>query len=491
MVDYSRAATSRAAKSSFDQAAQSLISEIQALQAEYETEWKKVEELRRSRASLIENVIPILKNNEVKLARPLSKCDNTELMEELRNIVNSLDTTPQEEIRVAMVRIDSRYSQLVKQAKKLDALYERLSSYYVPEKDYGEEVVISLKGQKKKKTDEVSVPLSFDSVVLPDVTDNEIVKGEQFEKTQEKVDEGVAPEVEAILEQVSDVDNHEASHDGAYEDSTQTIDLDIDETPLFTSNLFEEYDDSTTYGIPEISFDDAVEDPLEKNDSTTNSYEDPKLLADLSSDDLDFDAMNNYLGSMSNSSFDYNIDNLGNIFQTDDFEDEYSESKSNYSDEGLEQVISSAPASQELINEVETLIDSKKLFSYLDNFSDDHTKGNDSSDKVIQLFDRVEPEKVEESAPVDDEEPEFHIYSLNSDQTLSQIVDYVYEGNITWHDLYRYADNDEVISKRCEEMNVDIEDAVNTPGVLADLDIKYPKNFVPYREESVYHSKAA
>lgn len=476
MVDYSRAVTSRAAKSSFDQAAQSLIAEIQALQAEYETEWKKVEELRKSRASLIENIIPILKRNEVKLARPLSKCDNSELMEELSNTVNSLDTTPQEEIKVAMVRIESRYDQLVKQAKKLDALYERLSSYYVPEKDYGDEVVVSIKGHKKKKSEEENNTVkSYKDSSLYDLNGEAIVGQNPIEPAVDAPNElgqfGFDEEEQSFSE---------LFRNDSVDFGSAPIQLEIDETPLVALNAlgslegnndaFEMHEEAAT----------AEEQLVEhKEEDVASSFVPSSTLdLELDSDDLDFDAVSNFLGKLDGELEDYEHGDSADLEQSAGVLPDVPGKQDNYHNDDLDQVTSFGPAAQELIAEVESLIDSKKIVDYSNGLpSVPVVEGNSKESRLYS-----EPSN-------DDVEPEFHIYSLNSEQTLSQIVDYVYEGNLTWYDLYRYADNEEVISKKCEKLGVDVEDAANTPGILADLELKYPKNFVPYEEKS--YGKAA
>lgn len=472
MVDYSRAASSRAAKASFDKAAQSLISEIQELQAEYETEWKKVEDLRRSRASLIENVIPILKSNEVKLARPLSKCDNGELMEELSKTVNSLDTTPQEEVKVAMVRIESRYDQLVKQAKKLDALYERLSSYYVPEKDYDDEVVVSLKGRKKKKNEDKKQEVVVDENPKPEV---EVIINDEIEMP-------VTAEAKDFLDHLDATGEEESL--GEYFQDAQPSDVEV-EVPMDKPTIEDAGDtpedqqpeEEPQIDVEEAALDEVVDAPL---DVPLDAVSDETGL------DIDTEALDAY-----NNAADYNMDNLETIFQSSNLEEEYrdkpvdfqgndldgkySEIPTDYQSDGYEQVLSATPASPELIEEVESLIDSRRLFDYLDQLYSNSDSVGDS--KAVEVH--------------NEEEPDFHTYSLNSNQTFSQIVDYVYEGNLTWYDIYRYADNEDVINNRCEELGIDIEDAANTPGALADIDIKYPKNFTPYEEKTVGYGKAA
>ena len=440
MVDYSRAATSRAAKESFDKAARSLIQEIQALQVEYEEEWKKVEELRKSRASLIENVIPILKSNEVKLARPLSKCNNSELMEELSNTVNSLDTTPQEEVKVAMVRIESRYGQLVKQAKKLDALYDRLSSYYVPEKDYGDEVVVSLKNAKKKQPKEEPKVSEVPEEEIKSVTLDTPVPSEELSSVT--IDTSVPGE-----------EDYASVYMAAEPIEETVVDLEVDETPLVDLSALDDL-------VPQ--YDEVVppaEESVPLSESTSDYAEEPASTLD----DMDFDAVSTYLDDFN----DYNIHDLGGIFAEEEPQ----------SDDELELVVSSSPANEELMESLRDLISRKRS----------NKQGIIYYDSIKNDEDPFDPEIAHSEA----DESEYCTYTLKDDQTLSQIVDYVYDGTLTWYDIYLYESNEDAINKRCEELNVDVADAATTPGMLTDLELKYPRALTPYQEQEAPTLKAA
>ncbi|MDE6292239.1 MAG: hypothetical protein K2L98_01000, partial [Bacilli bacterium] len=79
-------------------------------------------------------------------------------------------------------------------------------------------------------------------------------------------------------------------------------------------------------------------------------------------------------------------------------------------------------------------------------------------------------------------------YELKDDQTLAEIVDYVYEGKLSWYDIYRYGNNQGMIDRKCAEKdNIDPEDAAYTAGVLTGINIEYPKNFITY--ESIKANK--
>lgn len=151
MVDYSRAAISKSCKESFDKAATNVIDYIKELQDKYEQAWMELETFRKERAAIIEKSIQTLKNAGVKLNRPLGRCNNEELNNELLSVVDELPFAEKEEIQTSIIRINNRYHEIVKRGKILDELSEELSNTRVLENDAKEEVIISLSDYKKKK----------------------------------------------------------------------------------------------------------------------------------------------------------------------------------------------------------------------------------------------------------------------------------------------------------------------------------------------------
>lgn len=358
MVDYSKAATSKAAKEAFDSTvdslireinkiAESLIKEINKIKDEHDVEWNVEEDYRKGRAAIIEDVIPILKAHNIKLEKPLSRCNNEELMAELHQATESLPYEPREEVEVAMVRIDGRYTKILEQAKKLETLNEKLAKFHLPERDYDKEVVISFADLKK----------AYEAKAEP-------THKEEKMPTRE----------------------------------SRTVDFNRDLEEVVKVSKAE----------PELlnSLDELVKEEKEALEPVKEPEKTPMIIEE--SDIIAVEAEE----------------------ESEEF--------------GFEDAFDSL-------------------------FEDD--KADDAS--LMEEF----LESQEEVLP---EEADYQTYELKSDQTLSQIVDYVYEGKLSWYDIYRYGNNQGMIDRKCAELNIDPEDAAYTEGVLTGIDIEYPKNFVTY-----------
>lgn len=329
--DYIRAAKSKAKKEAFDSAVNSLITAIQNLKDRHDKEWEVVEELRKGYASIIESVNPILKENyDGKLAKPLDRCNHDELIAELRKASATMPYGPREEIEVAIVRIESRYTQIQEQAQKLEDLNEELSNYHLLEKDYKQEVVVSFENLKNQRAEE----------------------GEN-------------------LEEVESVTNADANLLKSLEEL-----VDKDDKPRETREIIDESD--ITSG-EEIDFAEAF-------------------------DDL---------------------------------------------------------------------------------FADEEEKGDET--RIEKFLESTGDESLEET--------DCQLYKLNEDQTLADVVKYVYQGNISWVDIYHYGDNQVKIDRKCAELNIDPEEAAYIEGALSGIEIEFPKEFVAYeerqRQDEKGHAKAA
>ena len=357
MVDYSKAQTSKAAKEAFDSTIDSLIKAIQAIKGENDVEWEVVEEYRKGRAAIIEDVIPILKAHNIKLEKPLSRCNHEELMAELRQAAEQLPYEAREEVEVAMVRIDGRYTQIVEQTKKLEAISAKLAKFHLPEKDYDQEVVISF--EELKKAHETKKEEAPKATPMP-TRESRIVKND--------------PDLEEVVN-VSKANEELISSFNDLVEAEKAEQVEIEET--------EEIEEKTPMILEEGDILSIEEDETEIN-------------------------------------FDDAFDSL--------FEDEKTSDDASLMEEFLE------GKEQEL-------------------------------------------EKEEEVSP---EEVDYQTYELKSDQTLAEIVDYVYDGKLSWYDIYRYGNNQGMIDRKCAESNMDPEDAAYTAGALTGIDIEYPKNFVTY-----------
>lgn len=351
MVDYSRAQTSKAAKDSFNSTVVSLMDAIQKLKDEYNKEWEEVEELRKGYTSIIKSVKPILNENNVKLDLNIDRCNHDELIEEFSKVATTLPFKSREDIEVAIVRICSRYTQIQEKAKKLDTFNEQLSKFFLPEKDYDKEAVISYEDIKRNRQEKVET----------------IAKKEEIPARESRV---------------------------------KNVDYDLEEVESVTKadeNLLE-------------SLDELVAE--EKASNTPNIIEESDIVY-IESDEEEF-------------SFDDAFDNL---------------------------------------------------------FDEDRNEDNDDASLMEEFL-----KTKEDVLP---EEANYQTYELKENQTLAEIVDYVYEGKVSWYDIYLYGNNQGMIDRKCAELDVTLDDAAYTPGILSGINIEYPKNFVTYESIKKQENKSS
>lgn len=188
MLDYSRSENSKKARNSFHASLVTVRNELDQYEQQYNDIWNRQEEIRKSRAAIIEDMIALLKKHNIKLDKPLSRCNNSEVIESLSKAAVLLPYEPREEVMVAVVRIDERYKQIEMYGKKLEELSNRLAGFYVPEKDYDDEVTISLKDYKIDKS---SIEY-MEEQPMEDVSLDQEETIEQEEQDIEEFNEGIA-----------------------------------------------------------------------------------------------------------------------------------------------------------------------------------------------------------------------------------------------------------------------------------------------------------
>lgn len=142
MTTFTRATESKEHRNNVMDAAKRTIDTINKLTTEYESVWQKLEGYRKERAALIEDIIKIVKDGNIKLRKQLCRCDNQELNDVLEEVVDDLDLNQQEVIKCALVKINIRYKQIAELGKKLEGIMQELSHFRTMEADYTDEVVI-------------------------------------------------------------------------------------------------------------------------------------------------------------------------------------------------------------------------------------------------------------------------------------------------------------------------------------------------------------
>lgn len=154
MIDYSRADNSKNHRNSFMKMIQSINNDIESLKMKYENIWNKLEIDRKLLAQSIEESIRILKELKIKTDKPLNQYSRDEVPGILFKIARDLDDTVVEQkdkIVENAKTIESRFKFIKTKSEELENLENKLSSYYVKEQDYDDEVVIDLASYKKKK----------------------------------------------------------------------------------------------------------------------------------------------------------------------------------------------------------------------------------------------------------------------------------------------------------------------------------------------------
>lgn len=111
---------------------------------------------RKDRASIIEDVVKMLKSLDVKPSKPLGKFDHKGLVDELTRLINENPDKDMEAVEIALIKIKNRYRDITHMSKKLETFQRRLFTYpdegYKAnmEEDYPDELVIDLTAMKSQ-----------------------------------------------------------------------------------------------------------------------------------------------------------------------------------------------------------------------------------------------------------------------------------------------------------------------------------------------------
>ena len=200
MQDFSKAEVSRNHNTSFKASIKTALEFIDELNQSYQSSREELEVLRKERAAIIENIIQTLKNKKVKISKPLGKCNNFEINEELLKVIEKLDFKEREKFQVDLIKINNRYARITELGKKLEDVSNKLSTLHVPEVDYNDELVIDLNPEKAAVEDNIK------TIPIPEVDDT--IKAEPIpEPVLEKVEEVKEPEPVQEIEPVVEEDD--------------------------------------------------------------------------------------------------------------------------------------------------------------------------------------------------------------------------------------------------------------------------------------------
>lgn len=143
-------------KSSFTSSINMLEKNITTLRENYESTWNELNTVRKSWASIQEDVIKIAKKYKYKFRKSLDKCSNEEIIEEIRNIMK----LGEEDTLLSYIsQLEIYYLEMESLAQKLEKYNKILSENHLTEEDKDEEYIIDLDEYRKikqtKEQDEV------------------------------------------------------------------------------------------------------------------------------------------------------------------------------------------------------------------------------------------------------------------------------------------------------------------------------------------------
>lgn len=309
MQDFSKAEVSRNHNTSFKASIKTALEFIDELNQTYQTSRDELEVLRKERAAIIENIIQTLKNKKVKIDKPLGKCNNFEINEELLKVIENLDFKEREKFQCDLIRINNRYARITELGKKLEEVSNKLSTLHVPEGDYDDEVIIDL----TPKTTPVSEPIKSEEVVeqLKEETvvqENPTIVVEEAVPVVEEVvsnDDEDIPVVDDITMSIPIINNITPSTNDEVKDSTSETEqkkpVIIEESDLYLDE-YTDKDDSlavdygfsneeiepkkvTSYNEPDEDEEDflyyTITNGVTLEEIAQSVYEDPKLWIDI------------------------------------------------------------------------------------------------------------------------------------------------------------------------------------------------------------------
>ena len=132
-----------------------------------------------------------------------------------------------------------------------------------------------------------------------------------------------------------------------------------------------------------------------------------------------------------------------------------------------------------------SIIENNDLMFKPNTIEKDTNMANTIAEEIESILASDVPLLKPEEEVIEIKEPEVEDipYTLHNGITFVEIAENVYGDPSLWEDLYRYSTNKDVIDRKAQEYNVDVETAVNSPTILENTDLILPT-------ELTYISKA-
>ena len=199
MLDFSKAEQTKNHKFSFEKTINSLYDHLEGLRKEYLAQWELVENHRKERAALVEQLIKLVKDENIKLATPLNRCTHEELMNEMASVLPTLSPEVQEKVKPLIQEIDNKFVSIQNEAEKLEKIFVDLSDIRLKEADYEDEVIFVPKKKDKPPVVEEEV-VEDKNKDYPSIIENKdmMYKPGSIEKDT-SMSNAIAEEIESIL----------------------------------------------------------------------------------------------------------------------------------------------------------------------------------------------------------------------------------------------------------------------------------------------------
>ncbi len=196
MVDFSKAEQTKNHKFSFEKTINSLYEHLEGLRKDYLAQWELVEKHRKERAAMVEQLMKVVKEEKIKLATPLNRCNHEELMNEMAEVLPTLTPEVQDKVKPLIQEIDNKYVSIQNEAEKLEKIFIDLSDIRLKEADYEDEVIFMPKKRPKDPTDEI---IEKEKTYPSIIENNDLVyKANTIEKDT-NMSNTIAEEIESIL----------------------------------------------------------------------------------------------------------------------------------------------------------------------------------------------------------------------------------------------------------------------------------------------------
>lgn len=299
VADFSKAEPSRKFRNEYLEKYDRIIACVMKQREGFVSDHDQVEIYRKDRASIIEDVVKMLKELEIKPSKPLGKFDHQGLINELTRLINENPDKDTEELEIAVIKIKNRYRDITNVSKRLETYARRIDNYpdegYEAnmEADYKDEMVIDLTAVKSRRLQEtqkekieniIEFP-SYDEVRLVETQPENLERVVETHDASQEILDSLAEIINGNREKPIELDEIELadldvpiastyeSEDYVGEIATLAEELKADLNNLDETNIIsflsgsEEQEDYATFTISNnISLQDLVKHVYEEND---------------------------------------------------------------------------------------------------------------------------------------------------------------------------------------------------------------------------------